>query len=354
MVPMKMTKLLSFALLLLTFSLSNAQGGKKYKVHTIAFYNVENLFDTINNPLTRDDDRTPNGKDRWTSDVYKDKVSNIARVISEIGTEVTRNTPAILGLSEVENREVLEDLIKDPRLSNKNYGIIHFDSPDRRGIDVALLYQKNIFTPTNFSKHELLIFDDEDGDRVFTRDQLLVSGMLDGELIHVIVNHWPSRYGGEARSRPKRVAAAKLNKKIIDSLQTIDAKAKIFTMGDLNDDPTNASMKDVLKTKAKKRKAKGTDLFNPMEEMARKGVGSLAYRDSWNLFDQIVISAPLLDDKDFSSYRFYKAGVFNKPYLTAKKGRYKGYPFRSFSEGHYTGGFSDHYPVYVYVIKEAQ
>ncbi len=351
---MKMTKLLSFALLLLTFSLSNAQGGKKYKVHTIAFYNVENLFDTINNPLTRDDDRTPNGKDRWTSDVYKDKVSNIARVISEIGTEVTRNTPAILGLSEVENREVLEDLIKDPRLSNKNYGIIHFDSPDRRGIDVALLYQKNIFTPTNFSKHELLIFDDEDGDRVFTRDQLLVSGMLDGELIHVIVNHWPSRYGGEARSRPKRVAAAKLNKKIIDSLQTIDAKAKIFTMGDLNDDPTNASMKDVLKTKAKKRKAKGTDLFNPMEEMARKGVGSLAYRDSWNLFDQIVISAPLLDDKDFSSYRFYKAGVFNKPYLTAKKGRYKGYPFRSFSEGHYTGGFSDHYPVYVYVIKEAQ
>ncbi len=215
------------------------------------------------------------------------------------------------------------------------------------------LYQKAIFTPTTTSKHELKIYDDISRKRVYTRDQLLVTGKFDGEIMHFIVNHWPSRSGGEARSRPKRVAAAKLNKSIIDSLQAIDPYAKIFTMGDLNDDPTNSSLKDVLKAKNNIEEVELKGIYNPMENMFKKGLGSNAYRDAWSLFDQILITQPLLE-RDFSSYRFYKAGIFNKQYLTNKRGRYKGYPLRSFADGGFTDGFSDHFPVYVYVIKEAK
>lgn len=330
-----------------------SQEKKTYKVNTVAFYNVENLFDTEDDPITYDDDRTPNGKDHWTEDIYKDKLKNMAKVISEIGADVTKNTPALIGVAEIENRKVLEDLANEPVLLPKDYGIVQFDSPDRRGIDVALLYQKSLFRPINTSKHELLIYrTDDPTKRVYTRDQLLVSGYLDGDLIHVIVNHWPSRSGGEARSRRKREKAAELNKKIIDSLFDIDPYAKIITMGDLNDDPDNSSVKKVLAAKSEKEDVKLKGLYNPMYNMSKKGIGSLAWRDSWNLFDQIIVSKGLLD-KDYSSYKYYKAGVFNKNYLANPRGRYKGYPYRSFANGAYTGGYSDHFPVYVYLIKEA-
>lgn len=329
-----------------------SQEKKTYKVNTIAFYNVENLFDTLDDPITYDDDRTPNGKDHWTEEIYKDKLKNMAKVISEIGADVTKNAPAILGVAEIENRKVLEDLANEPVLLPKDYGIVQFDSPDRRGIDVALLYQKSLFRPVNTSVHELLIYSNNDAKkRVYTRDQLLVSGYLDGDLIHVIVNHWPSRSGGEARSRYKREEAAALNKKIIDSLFDIDPYAKVITMGDLNDDPDNDSVKKVLGAKSEKKDVKLKGLYNPMYNMSKKGIGSLAWRDSWNLFDQIIVSKGLLD-KDYSSYRYYKAGVFNKNYLANPRGRYKGYPYRSFANGAYTGGYSDHFPVYVYLIKE--
>ncbi|WP_298314930.1 endonuclease/exonuclease/phosphatase family protein [uncultured Aquimarina sp.] len=330
-----------------------SQEKKTYKVNTVAFYNVENLFDTEDDPITYDDDRTPNGKDHWTEDIYKDKLKNMAKVISEIGADVTKNTPALIGVAEIENRKVLEDLANEPVLLPKDYGIVQFDSPDRRGIDVALLYQKSLFRPINTSKHELLIYrTDDPTKRVYTRDQLLVSGYLDGDLIHVIVNHWPSRSGGEARSRRKREKAAELNKKIIDSLFDIDPYAKIITMGDLNDDPDNSSVKKVLAAKSEKEDVKLKGLYNPMYNMSKKGIGSLAWRDSWNLFDQIIVSKGLLD-KDYSSYKYYKAGVFNKNYLANPRGRYKGYPYRSFANGAYTGGYSDHFPVYIYLIKEA-
>ena len=246
---------------------------------------------------------------------------------------------------------MVEDLANDDALYSKDYGIVHFDSPDARGIDVALMYQKALFTPIDVSKHELKIYDDITRERVYTRDQLLVSGKLEGELIHVIVNHWPSRSGGEARSRPKRLAAAALNKRIIDSLQAIDPYAKIFSMGDLNDDPTNSSLKDVLKAEKDKEDVKLKGIYNPMENFFRKGLGSNAYRDAWSLFDQIIITKPLLET-DYSSFRFYKAGIFNKLYLTNKEGRYKGYPWRSFADGGFTDGYSDHFPVYVHIIKE--
>ena len=338
----------------LCYAFAKAQSEKTYKVHTIAFYNVENLFDTEDDPITYDDDRTPTGKDRWTEAIYADKVEKMAGVIAEIGEEMAKNAPALIGLAEVENLATVQALANNSALLSKDYGIAHFDSPDRRGIDVALMYQKNLFKPTNISKHPLLIYDNNDRDkRVFTRDQLLVSGLLDGDKIHVIVNHWPSRSGGEARSRSKRIAAAALNMKLIDSLQSVDPYAKIITMGDLNDDPTSPSVKKTLDAKANRKEVEDQGLFNPMENMFKKGLGTLAYRDGWNLFDQIIITEPLIR-KEYDSYRFFKAGIHNKAYLMNPKGRYKGYPYRSFANGGYTGGYSDHFPVYIYLIKEVE
>ena len=317
--------------LILTITTVFSQEKKAYKVNTVAFYNLENLFDTENDPLTYDDDRTPDGKDHWTEEIYQDKLKNMAKVMAEIGAEVSGNTPAIIGVCETENRKVLEDLVNQESLIKQDYGIIQFDSPDRRGIDVALLYKKKLFTPTHYKAKELLIYDDNDkSKRVFTRDQLVVSGMLDGEKIHLIVNHWPSRSGGEKRSRSKRIKAAKLNRQIIDSIFSDDPYAKIITMGDLNDDPTNPSVKDHLNAKRKVSNLDIKELYNPMEDLAKQGYGSLAYRDSWNLFDQIIISTELTK-KDFSSYRFYKAGIYNETYLVNAHGRYKGYPYRSFA-----------------------
>ncbi|GAA3632857.1 endonuclease [Flavivirga jejuensis] len=342
-----------FIFLFISIMISNVYAQKrKFKIHTIAFYNLENLFDTINDPNKFDEFSPMMDLKTNRTKAYKKKVQNMARVIADIGYKTTHNKPAIIGVSEIENREVLEDLVNDSLLRNANYGIVHFDSPDIRGIDVGLLYQKKLFAPIYTSKHELKIYDDN-RKRIYTRDQVLVSGNLEGEMIHIIINHWPSRRGGEARSRPKRVAAAKLNKYLIDSLQVINPYAKIFTMGDLNDDPTNASIKTVLEAKKDKKKVRLKGIYNPFESFYKNGLGTTAYRDTWSLFDQIMITKPLLE-KDYDSFRFYKAGIFNKNYLFHKDGRYKGYPFRSFSNGLFTDGFSDHFPVYVYVIKEVK
>lgn len=336
---------------MLSFYSSNAQDKKKYKAHTIAFYNLENLFDTINDPNKFDEASPMMELKANREEIYKKKVRNMAKVIADIGFDITKNTPVILGVSEVENRDVIEDVVNDSALIQSDYGIVHYDSPDARGIDVGLIYQKKFFTPLYTSSHELKIYDDDSRDRIYTRDQLLVSGKLEGEMIHILVNHWPSRRGGEARSRPKRVAAAKLSKRIIDSLQAMDPYAKIFIMGDLNDDPINASVKDVLKAEKDKEKVSFKGIYNPMEKFYRDGLGSNAYRDAWSLFDQIMVTKPLLD-KDFSSFQFYQAGIYNKNYMVNKRGRWKGYPMRSFADGGFTGGYSDHFPVYTIVIRE--
>lgn len=240
-----MGRLIFFKFAIIYLLSINAIGQQKtFNIHTVAFYNLENLFDTINDPIKYDEASPIMEMNTGQGKVYGQKVKNMAKVIADIGFEDTGNSPVVIGVSEIENKEVLEDLINDPQLRAKNYGIEHFNSPDGRGIDVAFLYQKSLFKPITSSSHELKIFDESSGKRVYTRDQLLVSGYLDGEMMHFIVNHWPSRRGGEARSRPSRVAAAKLNKRLIDSLQSINPYAKIFTMGDLNDDPTNESVKD--------------------------------------------------------------------------------------------------------------
>jgi predicted extracellular nuclease len=333
----------------ISFSQKNA---KKYTIRTIAFYNLENLFDTINDPAINDE-ASPMMELKFNrSKVYWDKIDKLASTIAKIGLDQAKTSPAIIGVSEVENLSVLEDLVKSKHLIQKQYGIVHYDSPDKRGIDVALLYQKRYFKPVYHEVFNPNIY--RNNRKVFTRDQLLVSGYLDDEFIHLIVNHWPSRSGGEAKSRPLREKAAYQNTKIIQKIRDKEADAKILIMGDFNDDPNNTSFKKVLKTKRKKKNVEALDIYNPYENLHRKGLNTLVYRDNLNLFDMILISAPLLDKgkKDFSTYKMYKAMIFNKLFLSDKKGKYKGYPFRSFSNGGYTGGYSDHYPVYLYLIRE--
>ncbi|SDK84860.1 Endonuclease/Exonuclease/phosphatase family protein [Salinimicrobium catena] len=328
------------------------QEKKEYNITAVAFYNLENLFDIYDDPKTFDDDRTPQGKDRWTEAKYRDKLKNMAYAISRIGFSETNAPPAIIGVCEIENLQVLEDLVAEPALEPFNYGIIHYDSPDLRGIDVALLYRKQLFMPEHSVSHELILYDPEEPDkRVYTRDQLVVAGLLQGERVHVIVNHWPSRSGGEKASSPKREKAALLNRQIVDSLFRTDPYARIISVGDFNDDPHNKSLKKVLGAKSEKKEVGFKELYNPMAALAKKGIGSLAYRDGWNLFDQIIVSSPFLDS-DYSRFTFYKAGIFNEQFLVTPSGQYKGYPFRSFGDGGFTGGYSDHFPVYVLLIKE--
>ena len=356
-------------LLLSVFFSANAQN-KKFIVHTVAFYNFENLFDTINNE-NKDEEWLPNGAQNWTNEKYQQKLINLSRVLSEIGTGENPNSPTFIGGCEIENRHVLEDLIKTPLLINKGYGIVHFDSPDKRGIDVALLYQKKHFNPTSFENIPLLIYKDEDKNakkekkedeektddsvvettkvgRIYTRDQLLVTGLLDGEEINLIVNHWPSRSGGEKKSSKFREAAGQLNRKIMDSLFKINPMAKIITMGDLNDGSYNKSVKEGIGAKLKKSEVKKFGIYNPFEQMAKDGNATLFYRDAGDIFDQIMVSDQLIQP-DYSTYKYWKAGVFNKSYLIQTTGQYKGYPLRHQAT---EVGFSDHFPVYVYLIKQ--
>lgn len=363
---MRIYSFFCFLLLLCLFPKTFGQT-KKFRIHTVAFYNFENLFDTINDPETFDEDWTPEGSQHWTFEKYKKKLDNLSRVLAEIGCSENPESPTFIGGCEIENRRVLEDLVHQPKLVEKEYGIIHFDSPDKRGIDVALLYRKRFFQPTTYQNIPLYVFHGEskskpeleentDDDvivssknkRVFTRDQLLVTGFLDGEEIHLIVNHWPSRSGGEKRSSHFREAAGTFNRKIIDSLQRINPNAKVITMGDFNDGPYNKSVKISLGAKGEKAEVSPMGIYNPFEYMAKKGMGTIAHRDAWDIFDQILVTASLLPT-DYSGYQFWKAGIYNKPFLIQVSGRFKGYPLRHSAADI---GFSDHFPVYIYLIKE--
>ncbi len=321
---------------------------KKAKVACIGFYNVENLFDTINDPTINDEEFLPGGPNKWNRERYEAKLKNMASVIARVGADIAREGPVIMGLSEVENRTVVEDLVATPPLKAAGYRVVHFDSPDRRGIDVALIYQPQFFKVTSSSVHPLYMESDT-GFR--TRDILQVDGLLEGEPIHILVNHWPSRSGGEQETAPKRDAAADNCLKAVKAIYAKEPGARIIIMGDLNDDPVDKSLVKHLKAKGKKEDLGRQGLFNPMWQMYRDGIGSLAYRDSWNLFDQVIVSAPLLD-KSAGGYSFYKAKVFNQRFLTQKEGAYAGYPFRTFAGGVYQGGYSDHFPVYLYLVKE--
>lgn len=348
----------------------NAQQ-KKYIVHTVAFYNFENLFDTINNP-NNDEEWLPNGGQNWTSKKYAQKLTNLSKVLMQIGTnDQQKESPTFIGGSEIENRGVLEDLVKHPNILKSDYGIVHFDSPDKRGIDVALLYKKKYFKPTSFVNIPLIIYrgnnnekeketeeDKIDKDkievtidnRVYTRDILLVTGFLEGEEINLLVNHWPSRSGGEKKSSPFREAAGRLTKKVMDSVYKVNPNAKIIIMGDFNDGTYNKSIKEAVGAKLKKTEVKPFGVYNPFEQMAKDGHSSLFYRDSGDIFDQIMVSETLIKS-DFSTFQYWKSGIYNKPFMIEKFGRYAGYPLRHSAN---EIGYSDHFPVYIYLIKEAK
>lgn len=321
---------------------------KAYFIACVAYYNLENLFDTIDSPDTRDTEFTPQGKSGWNTTRYLKKLNNLAQVISQIGTDVNPDGLAVLGFSEVENRQVTEDLMNHALLGTNNFQIIHYESPDYRGIDVGLVYNPKYFQPTSTQAIPLLIPEEED---FKSRDQLLVSGKMAGEEVHFIVMHWPSRRGGEKRSKPFRIAAAQLCRSISDSLLQINPEAKIVLMGDFNDNPRDESIKKHLQTIGNINKVNTKAFYNPMEDIYKKGIGTTAWRDSWSLFDQIMVSGSLAG-KQYNTLKLYKTFVFNKTFLEQPDGRYKGYPWRTSAGGVYLGGYSDHFPVYIYLIKE--
>lgn len=340
--------ILILSVLLTVFSAN----GQTYKAGIVAFYNLENLFDTIDTPDVRDTEFTPDGDNKWTGERYWTKISMMADVISDIGADEGIGAPAVVGLCEMENKAVIEDLIKDPKLKPYNYQIVHYDSPDKRGVDVCLIFQPRYFQVTHSKSHPLIIFKDDSDERLYTRDQLLVSGVYDGEPMHFIVNHWPSRYGGEERSRHLRNAAAQLSRSIIDSIQGIDKDAKVILMGDLNDDPINESVATHLSAVGKESKMKKGDLYNTMYVHYKNGIGTLAYRDKWNLFDQMIVTPSLVGKHD-QTYKFKSAHIYNKKKLLVPDGRYKGYPYRTYvGRTSYRGGYSDHFPVYIILLKE--
>ncbi len=389
-----------FILLLLCIGLQ-AQEKKKRLTATIGFYNVENLWDTVasadyidgtlavSNPKfhrsvpidslqfleTTEDYKgqwgdeeligkkvirfqgsntefTTNSSKNYNSKVYNQKLANSAKVIAELGSQYTKTLPTIVGLIEVENRKVIEDLIKQPALAKGDYGIIHFNSYDYRGIDVALIYQKKRFIPIKTYKKELKLFN-ENGNREYTRDLLVAYGILDGERVAVFMNHWPSRRGGEAISMAKRNAAATALKEEMDKFRLQDPNIKLFAMGDFNDDPVSPSLKNYLKAVGdEKQLSDEYPYFNLMYKPYKKGVASLAYRDAPNLFDQIIVSKNLVLDQDPTRYEVYKTEIYAPEYLKNPAGQWKGYPLRSWDGDRYTGGYSDHFPAFVVIQRE--
>ncbi|MEM9885397.1 MAG: endonuclease/exonuclease/phosphatase family protein [Bacteroidota bacterium] len=344
-----MRKLLTILLLFLVQIAFTQE--KQYQVASIGFYNFENLFDTEDDPAIRDEEYTPEGSRTWDAAKYTEKLERLGEVVQKIGTDLNPDGLALLGVSEIENRKVLEDFAAHPSVAARDYQIVHYDSPDERGIDVALLYQSKYFQPISSRAIPVEIF--INGVQNFTRDVLHVEGVLNGDTIHVFVNHWPSRRGGERRSAPYRNMAADTVKNVVDQLLAKNHDARIIIMGDLNDDPTSPSVKKHLAVKYEKRQLFESDLYNPMYAFHKKGIGTLAYRDVWNLFDQIILSESLVQPEG-NTYRLYKAAIFSEPFMLQTKGRYKGYPKRTFAGGKYDGGYSDHFPVYMHLIKEVE
>lgn len=327
-----------------------AEKEKKVQVYGVAFYNLENLFDTINNNGKYDLEFSPKGKNQWDSRRYWKKIDNLSYAISQMRTKSTPMGPAIIGVSEIENKSVLEDLVGAKAIKDWNLQIIHHDSPDRRGVDVGLLYNPKFFRPLRVDNRPLYI----DSLPWFkTRDQMVVMGLLGGERVAVIVNHWPSRRGGSEQSSWLREAAAQLSRNIADSLLKIDPSMGIIIMGDLNDDPFNRSTAEILNARKKESEVEKGGYYNPFWSKLDDGIGSYTYKGGWNLFDQIIVNYNLLP-QGASKLKFSYAEVLNKDFLKQQDGQYKGYPFRTFSSGVWTGGYSDHFPTEIFLIKEVQ
>ncbi len=315
----------------------------------IAFYNVENLFD-CNDDANDDAEFLPQGKREWTNERYQEKLNNIARVLGDIAD----NGAAVVGLAEVENRHVLEDLVRNPSIRKRNYSIIHYDSPDPRGIDCALLYDARVFHPKSSGVRFIALPDESP---IPTRDILFATGTIEDEVFHFIVAHWPSRYGGDPASAGRRMVAAQTMRQVADSLLREYPGSKAILMGDFNDDPFDASVVEGLNLCQTIDETHAADLFSPMLSMYRQGAGTLAYKEKWNLFDIIVVSGNLLK-KNTQGLHLYQdpeshqlAYVFRRDYLLQQTPKHRGEPLRTFASGKYIGGYSDHLPVYLYLTK---
>lgn len=346
-----MKKIIVFSLFLVC-SLASFGQKKDYKPIIISFYNLENLYDTVDNTMTSDEEFLPNGPRNYNTAIYFDKLNKLATVISQIGTEMNPDGPAVLGVAEVENDTVLNDLVHQKLIEKRNYKIVHYDSKDARGVDVGLLYNPMYFSVISSDK----LFVQLPGgskDAYYTRDILWVKGKLDGEVVHIYVNHWPSRTGGEKRSAPARNAAAAVCRHHIDSIAKVEPDAKIVVMGDLNDDPINESVSKIIGAKARAEDVTRGGFYNPWTELYKKGNGTLAYQDAWGLFDQIMISYPWLNKAQDGLF-FYQQHIFFREYMVENKGRYKGYPMRTWDGNTYRGGYSDHFPTYLIMLKEVK
>ena len=317
-------------------------------VYAVAFYNLENLFDTEDDPANPGDDEfLPDGPYRWTPEKYRQKLSNMAAVISKLARETCPGGPAAIGISEVENERVVKDLLATEPLASMGLRYVHYESPDRRGIDVALLYNPKLFRLRSSHPYPYRL---ESNPRYVTRDQLLVSGTMAGEPVSIIVNHWPSRYGG-GKSNPLREAAASLCLHIADSVRRANPAEKVIIMGDLNDDPSDPSCAKVLGAARTKKDVKEGGFFNATWPLYDRGIGSLCYQDTWCLYDQQIISSNLVN-KTAETLTFWKAEVFNREYLITPAGKKKGYPLRSFDGSHWQNGYSDHFPTITYYVKK--
>jgi len=330
-------------------------GSNKSDSHTsdeslavVGFYNLENLFDTIDSPDVWDEEFMPQSPKKWNTQRYQNKLDRLADVIYAIGDTAGVKGPAVMGLCEVENEGVVHDLTTKTILKPLAYKSVHVDSPDRRGIDVAFIYQPKAFVLDAYKAVPLIIHDQRKGNQIYTRDQLVISGRLMGQKTHFIINHWPSRYGGEERSRPARLKAALLCRSLIDSLQTIDSLANIIVMGDFNDNPHDVSVKEILHAVTKDELSKGA-LFNTLAEKHQNGEGSLCYRGDWKMFDQIMVTPGFLQDDQ--TLQYHGAFVYATPIMRVSEGKYAGYPFRTYVRDNYHGGYSDHFPVFMKLKK---
>lgn len=327
-----------------------AQGGKRrFAVYGIAFYNLENLFDTINNNGKYDLEFSPRGSRQWDGKKYWSKINNLATAISAMTTQTTPNGPAIIGVSEIENRSVLDDLVKAEPIRRWMLQVVHHDSPDRRGVDVGLLYNPRMFRVLDVTNHTLSIESNPD---FRTRDQMCVTGLLGGDTVSVIVNHWPSRLGGQEQSSYLREAAAALSKHIADSLWAIRPDQGVIIMGDLNDDPQDRSCAKVLGAVKKEKDAPEHGFFNPWWSILDKGIGTLAYKSQWNLFDQIIVSGTLLKQNRPDGLQYWKCQVNNFDFLRGTTGDRQGYPLRTYSAGVWLNGYSDHFPTEIFLIRQ--
>ncbi len=347
-----MKKINLFLSLLLCMVALSGYAQKKYSVYGVGFYNLENLFDTCHDEGKNDYQFLANGSYRWNSLKYKHKLHNLARVLSDMGTDVLPNIGcAVIGVSEIENSRALDDLVAEEPLRARNIKYVHIEGPDKRGVDCAMLYNPALFKVTGQKLLPYIPAKDMPENYV-TRGFLTVDGELGGEPVTVIVCHWPSRFAGS----PYRERAAELVKDIKDSIIAERPQTKVFVMGDMNDDPTNKSMKDILSARPEIKDVKDGDMYNPWYNLlVKQGTGTLTYQGSWNLFDQIVMTPNVLDrngKKDYSTLKFWKNQIFRRDYLFQTEGKYKGNPKRTHAGGVWLDGYSDHLPVVVYLVKE--